>query len=107
MIFPKANQKTVQVSPGVLRKHLAAGGRLMAVEVHFEQGAVGAIHQHPNEQVTYVLSGRFEFQENDKKTVIGKGDSVYVESNVPHGVVALETGVLLDVFTPQREDFLA
>ena len=106
MVVKKNEQKTVQPAPGLVRKHLATGGSLMAVEVHFEQGAVGAVHQHPHEQLTYVLSGRFEFQENDQITILEPGDSVYVGPNIPHGAVALEAGVLLDLFTPQREDFL-
>ena len=63
-------------------------------------------HTHPHEQVCYVAEGSFEFEADGKKTIISKGDSYYVEPNAPHGVVALEKGVLIDIFTPQREDFL-
>lgn len=46
---------------GVTRRILAHGGKMMAVEVNFEQGATGPLHNHPHEQLTYVLSGEFEF----------------------------------------------
>jgi quercetin dioxygenase-like cupin family protein len=43
----------------------------------------------------------------DDRRLIGHGDSYHVPPDVPHGVVALDDGVLIDVFTPAREDFLA
>ena len=91
---------------GVSRKILASGGNMMAVQFTFEKGAVGAPHTHVHEQVGYVLHGRFELTLGDEKTTIEAGDTYYVPSNTVHGVIALEDGVLLDVFTPQRQDFL-
>ena len=91
---------------GVTRKILASGGDMMTVQFAFEKGAVGAPHTHVHEQVGYVLQGRFELTLGDDKTIMEAGDTYYVPSNTLHGVVALEDGVLLDVFTPQRQDFL-
>ena len=91
---------------GVSRKLLASGGDMMTVQFTFVQGAVGTPHTHVHEQVGYVLQGRFELTLGGEKTIIEAGDTYYVPSNTVHGVVALEDGVLLDVFTPQREDFL-
>lgn len=92
--------------PGVTRRIIARGGDLMAVHVSFEKGAVGSIHKHPHEQVSYIVSGSFEYYEGGEKHIIKAGDSYYVPANVEHGVVALEDSVILDIFTPQREDFL-
>ena len=91
---------------GVTRKILARGGGLMSVEVRFEEGAVGAVHTHPHEQISYVTEGRFEYTIDGEAFIIERGDSCYVAPNKPHGVKALTAGVLLDIFTPQREDFL-
>ena len=91
---------------GIKRKVLAHHDNLMTVEVYLEKGAVGAIHAHPHEQITYVLKGKFEFNIDGKKQVIEPGDTTFLEPNVPHGVVCLEAGVLLDIFTPHREDFV-
>ena len=63
-------------------------------------------HSHPHEQIGYVVKGSFEITLGDEKTVINAGDTYYVPPDIIHGVVALEDGVLLDIFTPQREDFL-
>lgn len=91
---------------GLKRKVLAYHENLMAVEVYLEKGAEGVVHTHPHEQITYVLKGKFEFNVDGKKRVIEPGDTVYLEANVPHGVICLEEGVLLDIFTPHREDFI-
>lgn len=92
---------------GVKRKILAYGDALMQVEVHFEKGAVGAMHSHPHSQLTHVLSGMFEFTIDNETKIVSKGDVLYKTPNVVHGCVCLEEGVLLDTFNPLREDFLA
>lgn len=91
---------------GITRRVLAHGGSLMAVEVNFSQGAIGTLHSHSHEQLTYVLSGRFTFTIGDVTQEVGAGDTLYKKPNVVHGCVCLEAGTLLDTFTPQREDFL-
>ncbi len=101
-----ADVEESDLGEGVSRKILASGGDMMTVQFTFEKGAVGTPHTHVHEQVGYVLQGRFELTLGDEKTIIEAGDTYYVPSNTVHGVVALEDGVLLDVFTPQRQDFL-
>mgnify|MGYP004569785343 CR=1 FL=1 len=90
----------------VTRKVLAHDGKMLCAEVHFKKGSVGAPHTHPHEQIGYVVSGTFELTIDGETTVITAGDTYYTAPNVLHGVVALTDGVLLDVVTPQREDFL-
>lgn len=91
---------------GVKRKILAYGDALMQVEVHFEVGAVGAMHSHPHSQLTYVLEGKFEFTIDGEKKTVCRGDTLYKTPGVPHGCVCLEKGILLDTFNPRREDFI-
>jgi len=91
---------------GISRKVLAHSDNMMAVEVHFEKGAVGSMHNHPHEQLTYVLSGKFEFTIGDEKKIVEAGDTMYKEPNIEHGCVCLEAGVLIDNFTPMRKDFV-
>ncbi len=106
MVVKIADVETSDLGEGVSRKILASGGDMMTVQFTFEKGAVGTPHTHVHEQVGYVLQGRFELTLGDEKTIIETGDTYYVPSNTVHGVVALKDGVLLDVFTPQRQDFL-
>ncbi len=91
---------------GISRKLLAHSDNMMSVEVYFETGAIGAMHSHPHEQLTYVLSGEFEFTIGDEKKIVKTGDTMYKEPNIEHGCVCLEAGVLIDTFTPMRKDFV-
>lgn len=91
---------------GVKRKILSHDDALMMVAVHFEKGAVGTIHSHVHRQISYVESGRFEVIIDGNKKILEKGDSFLVAPNLLHGVVALDKGVLIDVFNPARKDFL-
>lgn len=91
---------------GIKRKILAHDGKMMGVEVYFEKDAVGALHSHDHEQLTYVLSGVFEFTIGDETHLVKAGDTLYKQPNVMHGCVCKEAGVLFDTFTPQRLDFL-
>lgn len=62
---------------GVTRRILAHDGKMMAVEVNFAAGAVGPMHNHPHEQLTYVLSGEFEFTIGEETRVVSAGDTLY------------------------------
>jgi len=95
------------MAPGVRRQVLGHLDDLMLVRVDFEVGAIGAIHQHPHRQVSYVVSGRFEVTVGTAVTQLKAGDSFAAGAEVPHGVRALEPGTLIDTFTPARADFLA
>jgi quercetin dioxygenase-like cupin family protein len=76
------------------------------MRVNFTPGASAPVHSHPHEQISYVVSGSFEATVGDETMKLGQGDSVYVAPSVSHGVRALEHSVIVDVFTPQREDLL-
>ena len=88
------------------RRILAYGRDAMCVENTFETGGVGAMHCHPHTQITYVVSGRFRFTIGDETREVGPGDTLLKQDGVMHGCVCLEAGILLDFFTPMREDFV-
>lgn len=91
---------------GVQRKILSYTEELMCVENHFEKGGIGALHSHPHTQITYVVSGKFEFTIDGVKKVVSAGDSMLKRDSVEHGCVCLEEGILLDIFTPMRDEFV-
>lgn len=95
------------VGEGIERRIVARGGDMMIVEVHFKKGAIGALHEHIHEQVTYCTKGAVMFEVNGEKQRIAAGDSVFMPIHSLHGCEVLEDDtILLDIFTPQREDFL-
>ena len=91
---------------GVVRRVLAYSKDLMCVENTFEKGAVGALDHHPHTQITYIVSGKFEFEIDGVKKIVEAGDTMLKMNDVVHGCVCLEAGKLLDIFNPMREDFV-
>jgi len=91
---------------GVSRKVMSYSADLMVVKVRFETGSIGTSHQHPHTQVSYVEAGRFEYTIGDQTVVLTAGDTCVIPPDTLHGCLCLEEGVLIDSFTPFREDFL-
>lgn len=97
----------VATGPHSTRQVLADSPGLMTVAFRFDAvGATGALHAHPHVQSTYVVSGRFRFSIGDAVREVGPGDAFVVPGGVEHGCVCLEPGLLIDAFTPRRDDFL-
>ena len=98
---------SVTTGENVTRQVLSSHHALMVVAFRFgAEGAVGAPHDHPHVQSTYVESGRFRFKLGDETREVGPGDSFVIPSGLRHGCVCLEPGTLIDGFTPRRDDFL-
>lgn len=91
---------------GVTRRILAYTDGLMCVENTFKKGAAAPMHHHPHTQITYIVSGEFLFTIEGEEKTVRAGDSMLNLGDVVHGCVCKEEGVLLDIFTPMREDFL-
>lgn len=105
--FTDKDAKVTIMPNKIIRKVLAYHDNLMVVENEFpEDGIVADLHSHPHEQITYIVSGEFEFTIGDKKQIVKAGDSMYKEPNVIHGAVCIKAGVLIDFFTPHREDYV-
>jgi quercetin dioxygenase-like cupin family protein len=112
LIAHAAQEPAVATPDGAQRRILSYAGSLMAVQFTFAAGAVSAWHSHPHEQIGYVVSGEIDFimenKSGGKDTVrLSAGGSYYVPSNMKHNIVTYAPSVLLDCFTPVREDFLS
>ncbi|MDO6460659.1 cupin domain-containing protein [Granulosicoccaceae sp. 1_MG-2023] len=95
------------VAPGVTRQVMGHNEQIMAVRVTFEKGSEGYVHSHFHSQISYIESGKFEVMIDGEKQTLKAGDCFYVAPNAEHGAVCLEPGVLIDIFSPVRADFLA
>ena len=95
------------VGEGVKRKIMAYDEKLMFVKVAFETGGIGALHQHYHSQITHIESGIFEVEIDGEKKILRGGDAFLIPPNVLHGCVCLKSGVLIDMFSPMREDFIS
>jgi quercetin dioxygenase-like cupin family protein/GNAT superfamily N-acetyltransferase len=106
MVLERESAIPVTMSLGTTRRVLVHGPGLMLVEFTFTGRQDLPIHSHPHEQVGYMVSGRLRLNMNGQCHELGPGDSYHVLPNVPHGVLIHESAVVVDAFTPPREDFL-
>ena len=104
--FRGKEEEPVVAAPGMLRQNLGYDDTIFMARVMFEAGAEGYVHAHPHSQVTYVESGVFDFTIGDETQRLVAGDGTYIPPHAKHGAICIEEGVLLDVFSPIREDFL-
>ena len=107
MLVHRSSATPVEMLPGVVRRTLTEGERMMLIEVTLDQGAVVPLHTHPHEQIGYLASGRLLFEVGDERRELTAGDSWLVPSNVSHQVTALEPSVAIDIFSPPREEYRA
>ena len=105
--FVKADEpQVIELGGGTSRRIRAYNKEMMLVEVIFEDGAVGSDHSHPHTQISYVLSGEFTYHIEGEARTMRTGDSIVVEGGKVHGCACVKAGVLLDVFSPMRADFI-
>lgn len=91
---------------GIRRKILGYDKDIMLVHLEFKKGAIGYLHKHPHKQIGYIVSGSFEVTVDGEKKNLKAGDVYLTLPNIEHGVLALEDSIIIDVFTPYREDFI-
>jgi len=89
-------------------RRIVTGEKAMLAHVYLRQGSVVPMHEHANEQLTYILEGslRMQFSDDTPDVVVCAGEVLVIPSGVPHGAVALEDTLDLDVFSPPRQDWL-
>ncbi|MDB5013483.1 MAG: Cupin 2 conserved barrel domain protein [Daejeonella sp.] len=97
---------TKEVALGVTRQILGYDASIMTVKVVFKKGSIGELHHHPHTQTSYIASGSFDVSIDGESQILSAGDSFYVAPDLVHGVVCMEEGILIDSFSPCREDFL-
>jgi len=105
MIFLNKDAKPISALPGLTRRTLAQGQSMMVCEFIFDSHITVPIHNHLHEQVGYIVEGRVEMIIDGKKFELLKGDTYVAPSNVSHGAYTLEPTVIVDTFSPPREDY--
>ncbi len=94
---------------GVSLDSLAVGEKSMVTKMNYVKGDFATLHSHPHEQCGYVISGEYHLiVEGDERidVIMHPGDTYAIPGNTPHSFEVIEGGEVVDVFTPQREDYL-
>ena len=95
-----------RVNEGIERQ-MVWGDRVMVCRLRIAPRTVTPVHSHPHEQITLVAQGPVQFTIEDQARIAHTGDVLHFPSNVRHGATMLDGEVvLIDIFSPIREDFL-
>lgn len=105
--FCKASEARISIpEPGLTRRIGANNGKLMLAEHQMKKGWAGERHSHPHEQLVYVVSGHIRATVGANTFEAKAGDSFVVDGGVEHEAAALADSIVVDVFTPVREEYL-
>lgn len=106
MFSPNSEANPVEMLPGVVRQTLSCGDHMLLCEIRLATGSVVPAHEHPHEQIGYVVRGRLRFRIGDEERDLAAGDGYVVPGNVSHAVTALDESIAIDIFSPVREEYL-
>ncbi len=99
------NEAMSTPEPGLHRQVMSYSPAMMLVRHTMTAGCVGTRHNHPHQQLVYIIRGRIRFEHPGGVFEAGPGDSFLVPGNVAHQASALEDCEVLDIFTPRREEY--
>lgn len=105
MIYKNTDATPVEMLPGLLRRTLADGKSMLLCEFTFDANVQIPRHSHPHEQVGYVVSGRVRMTIDQQTYELGPGDSYWAPSGAPHSALTLQPCIIVDTFSPPREDY--
>ena len=95
----------VEMLPGIHRRTMGITDEEMLCEIFLEREAVVPEHSHMNDQVGYVIRGRLELTVAGETRVCLPGDSYAIPGGVVHMAKALVDTLVIDVFSPPRDDY--
>src|SRR5262245_8909566 len=104
-LTPYSTVQPVEMLPGVFRRTLTDGERMMLCEIQMEAGAIVPVHTHPHDQTGYLISGSITMHIGEEQRELSPGDCWMIPGDVPHEAVAHEQSLFVDVFSPPREEY--
>ena len=107
-MFKKADTTSYkELTQGVHLTKYVHGEQTMLGRFRLEHAAVIPTHQHPHEQTGYMVSGHMQFEIAGERYDTLPGDMWNIPANVPHSATVFEESIVIEVFSPPREDYLA
>lgn len=91
---------------GIQMKNLVHGEHTMMMQFLLDEGSHIPRHSHPQEQTGYLVAGSLRFTIGEKVYTLSAGDSWCIPGGVPHKVDTLQDSIVLEVFSPLRDDYL-
>ena len=101
------NNPWIDIVPGIQRRTIANGRTMYQMVARLDAGSRMPEHKHSQEQIVHILEGRMRLVVSGVPHELKRGESFYLAENVPHGVETIEDTMVLDTFSPPRDDYLA
>ncbi|MDJ0820116.1 MAG: cupin domain-containing protein [Desulfobacterales bacterium] len=106
MFCKKDSKASRQLVEGVELTALVHGDKTLMGQFKIVKGAAVPLHSHPHEQTGFMVSGKLRFNVAGNITEAEPGDSWCISGDVEHSAEALEDSVVIEIFSPVREDYL-
>jgi quercetin dioxygenase-like cupin family protein len=106
MFRKKDTADSRQLIEGVELSTLVHGEKTLMGQFKAAKGSVIPAHSHPHEQTGFMISGKLRWNVDGETMETVAGDSWCLPGGVEHSVEALEDSILIEVFSPVREDYL-
>ena len=94
-----------QITSTIARRFIT-GDSVTVGRFELKQGGLVPSHAHANEQISIVLSGALRFTIDGQETIVRAGEVMQIPGNAAHQVEVLEDTVVVDVFSPVRQDWI-
>jgi len=107
MVVAHEKGKVTEPERGLKRRVLAYNDKLFLAEHEMVKGWAGTLHSHPHDQIVYIVHGHLRVSCQGKTFEVRTGDTFVVRGGVEHGASAIEDSLVIDVFSPYREDYLS
>lgn len=106
MFYKGSGEGYREALEGIRLKTLTFGEKTLMCEFRLKKGSVLPRHDHPHEQTGYLVSGKLNLIVGDERFEAEPGDSWCIPGNVAHSAEPLLDSVVVEVFSPVREDYL-
>jgi quercetin dioxygenase-like cupin family protein len=106
VVVPHEEGRESEPESGLKRRVLAYNDKLFLAEHQMAKGWVGKVHSHPHDQIVYVVHGHLRIQCQGTIFDMRTGDTFVVRGGVEHDASAIQDSLVVDIFTPCREDYI-
>jgi quercetin dioxygenase-like cupin family protein len=95
----------------LLTRQFVTGEQAMLARLELKAGCVVPRHSHPNEQISWIVSGALLFslgeEDGAEDRLVRAGEVLVIPGGLPHAATAIEDTVDIDIFAPPRQDWIA
>ncbi len=106
MFRKKDTGESRQLLEGIDLTTLVHGEKTLMGRFKIAKGSAIPAHSHPHEQTGIMISGKVRFNVDGEQMDVEAGDSWCLPGGVEHSAEALEDSIIIEVFSPVREDYL-